>query len=485
MFRFDGWLVDPEASTLNKEQHVRVEPRAMAVLVLMLQNSGRVLSVSQILDSVWGDADVGDNALHRIIAQLRKALGDNSRSPRYISSVPRRGYRFLAEVETVALPSRGSGVVDIEVSIEIGVDSIRAAELERLFVRYFGWRSAAFRVLEPFQRRTAGGYRLNVGVTEGNSDIVWSWSVVEAGTGERITADVTRSPGSTDSGHASAIAESIAEACAGEILRVSLLRLRSKASKRSWSYWDRLLFADRYRSMENEQIEVRREAILEAIALEPGLPYAFAAYAEFLSWEIANGLSDDVRSTVATVIELCDTALEIDPNEIYSLLRCGSALSRIRQYDRGLELTSRGAELFPSMIALEYHALALSFGGRPEQAKEVYERILQMIPAGRSFHYGRVVVPYYQLAQYDEAETYVVLAVKHYPKDYFVWLLLANQQALSGELGVARSSLTHAIKLFPALDLSAAIQGFRSLYGRYPEHGDNFVAGLERLMSDR
>jgi TolB-like protein len=74
----------------------------MDVLVVLAETSPDVVSSDQLLDLVWPGVVVGDNVVHRAVTQLRKALGDQARAPRYIEHIPRRGYRLLVEVTPLA-----------------------------------------------------------------------------------------------------------------------------------------------------------------------------------------------------------------------------------------------------------------------------------------------------------------------------------------------------------------------------------------------
>lgn len=78
----------------------RITPRAFEVLRYLVENSGRVVSKQEIFDNVWGDSFVTDNALTRMVREVRQALGDNAESPSYIETVPKRGYKFLMPVKT-------------------------------------------------------------------------------------------------------------------------------------------------------------------------------------------------------------------------------------------------------------------------------------------------------------------------------------------------------------------------------------------------
>ena len=94
-FRIGDRLVTP---ALNEIGGVRVESKAMGVLMALAEAAPNVASCATLLKSVWPDVVVIDNVVYQAVAQLRKALGDDSRAPRYIETVPRRGYRVIAQV---------------------------------------------------------------------------------------------------------------------------------------------------------------------------------------------------------------------------------------------------------------------------------------------------------------------------------------------------------------------------------------------------
>jgi transcriptional activator of cad operon len=102
-FRVGAWRVDREACALHgPDGEQRVEPKVMDLLCLLAEHPGRVLSRERIMDALWPGLVVGDDALARTLSKLRQALGDDAKSPRYIETIAKRGYRLLAEVEGIA-----------------------------------------------------------------------------------------------------------------------------------------------------------------------------------------------------------------------------------------------------------------------------------------------------------------------------------------------------------------------------------------------
>jgi TolB-like protein/DNA-binding winged helix-turn-helix (wHTH) protein/Flp pilus assembly protein TadD len=83
---------------------IKLEPRTMRVLLHLAERPGEVVSVQELLDHVWADVVVTPDSVYTAIAALRRALADDSREPRYIANVPRRGYRLVAPVTQTTRP---------------------------------------------------------------------------------------------------------------------------------------------------------------------------------------------------------------------------------------------------------------------------------------------------------------------------------------------------------------------------------------------
>ena len=112
LYRFDDVIVQPEAFRVEKCGRVlTLEPKSIRVLLYLIEHRSRAVSKDELLHEFWGDVAVTDNALTRVVAQLRRELGDDAKVARYIETIPTLGYRFVAEV-TVAGKELGDGGLD-------------------------------------------------------------------------------------------------------------------------------------------------------------------------------------------------------------------------------------------------------------------------------------------------------------------------------------------------------------------------------------
>ena len=92
--------VEPGGRELRRGgARVALEPKALDVLLVLLRDAGRVVDKRRLLAEVWADVHVSDSSLARAVTQIRRALGDDITSPRYIETVPTRGYRFIGTLE--------------------------------------------------------------------------------------------------------------------------------------------------------------------------------------------------------------------------------------------------------------------------------------------------------------------------------------------------------------------------------------------------
>ncbi len=97
--RVGDWHVDLTAGTLSAgDEVVRLEPKIRDVLACLIEAEGAVVSKDALLERAWPDTVVEEAALSRCISELRRALGDDAKQPRYIETLPKRGYRLTAEV---------------------------------------------------------------------------------------------------------------------------------------------------------------------------------------------------------------------------------------------------------------------------------------------------------------------------------------------------------------------------------------------------
>jgi adenylate cyclase len=103
-YRFGPFFVDGIAYRVWRgPDALDLTPQLLDLLVYLLERAGTIVTKDALLDALWPDANVTENAVAQAVSELRRAIGDDVRAPRYIKTIARRGYRFIGAVERVDL----------------------------------------------------------------------------------------------------------------------------------------------------------------------------------------------------------------------------------------------------------------------------------------------------------------------------------------------------------------------------------------------
>jgi DNA-binding winged helix-turn-helix (wHTH) protein len=101
VLRFDDFSIDAQRHLLMRSgQEVALSPHLVDILSYLASRPGEIVTKDALLDQFWADVHVTENTVTRAIADIRKALGDNASTPRYIQTAARRGYRFVGAPAT-------------------------------------------------------------------------------------------------------------------------------------------------------------------------------------------------------------------------------------------------------------------------------------------------------------------------------------------------------------------------------------------------
>jgi DNA-binding winged helix-turn-helix (wHTH) protein len=102
VYEFDGYRLEiGEQRLLRNGAPVPLPPKEFETLRLLVERHGQLVSKQTLLDRVWAGTFVGDDTIAQRISLIRKALGGDPAGSKYIETVPKRGYRFVAAVRVV------------------------------------------------------------------------------------------------------------------------------------------------------------------------------------------------------------------------------------------------------------------------------------------------------------------------------------------------------------------------------------------------
>src|SRR5262245_40942922 len=119
--RFGRYVFDPSTGRLwSGQREIRLTPKAASVLAALVTSDGQLVTREELFASLWEGPAVSDDALTSCVQELRRALTDDAKHPRFIETRHRRGYRFVAAVE----PADGNGATGDDTSTSPEIASI-------------------------------------------------------------------------------------------------------------------------------------------------------------------------------------------------------------------------------------------------------------------------------------------------------------------------------------------------------------------------
>lgn len=196
-YQFDTIEVQPAAFVVTRDgRPVELEPKALRVLLYLIEHRDRVVSKEELMEAVWQDTAVTDNALTRIVAQIRRELGDDARQPRFIQTLPTLGYRFVAADTLV----QAGGTPPCSPRSRVRRFWLpSAAVLLAIVLAIYGWLASRRGIpgwsseIRAVQLTTSSG--LDVGASMGPSGNVFVYSSNRSGRFEIYKRDVSSAVG--------------------------------------------------------------------------------------------------------------------------------------------------------------------------------------------------------------------------------------------------------------------------------------------------
>jgi DNA-binding winged helix-turn-helix (wHTH) protein len=102
VYRFEEFELAPAELRLTRNgQEVALQPKVFEALFLLVQRSGRLVTKQELMDALWPDTNVNEEALTQAIRKLRRAIGDHPDEPHFVQTVLKGGYRFLPPVAVI------------------------------------------------------------------------------------------------------------------------------------------------------------------------------------------------------------------------------------------------------------------------------------------------------------------------------------------------------------------------------------------------
>src|SRR5580658_8470509 len=434
--RFGTFEVDLESRELRKHGlYVRLEEKPFQILELLLEQPGRVVTRRTLRQKLWPDTHVGyDQNLNTAVNKLRDLLGDSAQSSRFIETLPRLGYRFIAPVMFPARsPSFGEKKMLAVLPFEnLGGDPEQdyfAEGLTEEMISHLGQLDP--RRLGVIARTSAIQYKnTRKSITEIASELKVSYvlegSVRCERNGARITAQLIEALDQTHLWSASYNRDlrdilSVQTEVARQVGRALSLELLPEAAAKSPTFdptaHESYLRGRFYFGQTTEEGLKKAITCFEtALSIEPNCARSYSGIADccgLLSW--FGALAPKVAGQKAAAA--AKRAIEIDA----SLSECHASLALVRfwyewNWEEAEQEFLRAIELNPSYIsAYQWYAAFLNTQGRFEEAQTAQRSARELDPFSLIPHMN-VAAPFFFSRQYDRAVKHLVAVLEQEPR---------------------------------------------------------------------
>jgi len=494
---FESFRFEPATGRLWREdQEVRLTLKAAGVLGVLIARAGEPVSKEALLAEVWKHTVVSDDSLISCVQELRKALGDEPKNPRYIETRHRRGYQFIAPVAASTPGTTGrpnvavlpfedtSGDLDKSYLADaITQEIITALSKHRTLLVIARGPSSAFKG----HRGDAGSVGENLGadfVVQGSVSVQERRvriraQLIEVRTGECIWADQYNRELNDILQLQDEITATIASRIEPEVGSAERSRAarKSESALRAWDLYH-LGMSHFYKSSAADNQEAQKY-FRRAIELDPVLAQAHAwlSYAEVLEMIYFDADPDEKRLDRA--VATARKAIELDDRDAMTHFTCGRALLARKEYRRAIAELEVAVELNPNMAA-GYCGLAdsLSYEGRFAEAMPYFEKAIQLSPHDpqRWAYYSYRSLAHLLAGELELAVEWAERAIR--VPNFLYWPLAHRVSALGSLQRSAElpSAVAELLQRKPGFSCSFARE--RLFYIKNPEHLERYLSGL-------
>ncbi len=395
--RVGEWLIEPDLNRMTRaDRQVTLEPKAIEVLLCLVKGAGEVLSKKEIIKTVWADTYVSDGVLTYCISELRKAFGDDAKNPQVIQTIPRRGYRLMAQStevrsETGSRPSvavLAFSDMSAEKDQEYFCDGI-AEEILNNLAHVKGLNVAARTSSFAFKGKSEDiriiGRKLGV-------DAVLEGSVRKSGTRLRIASQLIKV---ADGYHLwsecydrklkdifviqKEIAHSIVQSLELELSDTEKLLLKKIPTKNIDAYDFYIRGRQFFYQSKRRGIEYAVEMFSRATDKDPGYALAYAGLADCYSCLYM--YFDNAKSNLELARKMSRMAVDLDPELAEAHTARGFALAMSRSYKEAENEFKTAIQMNPRLFeAYYFYARSCFATGRSEDAARLFEQAESVKP---------------------------------------------------------------------------------------------------------
>jgi TolB-like protein len=487
LYKFGTYTLDTDRCELRlASDRVELEPQVFSILSYLVQERSRIVTRGDLLAAIWNGRFVSDSTINSRIAAARKVIGDRGKSQRMIRSFPRRGYRFVADVQTEAPPNDQSGVISLpRLSLRSSIVVFPFANLTREeqqdhfaegLVDDITTALTQFRHLIVVPRSITASYRGGTAdvtqiTKELNVRYALEGTLRKEGTRVRINAQLVdsrtganlwarRLEGDLTEGFK--LQDRLTEGIVGEVvakLEQAEIDLYRRASSSALDAYSRVM---RGTSSLYEWTPAAVDAALEhfrlALAIEPEFAPAYAMASYCYVQRRSFGLIVDLSGEIAEGVALAWRAAELGKNDAYALSRAAHAISVLEQdIGSGMSLIEQAIALNPNLPAAWYvRGWIRVFHGNAAGALSDLDHARRLSPYDRLVFKinGAMAYAHFLARQYDDASRFALSAIRERPNYMTGLRVAAASDAAAGRRSAARQLVTRMTELDPQLRIS-------------------------------
>ena len=392
IYRFAGYALDSASFELTHgTEPIAVEPRVFSLLQYLIENRERVVTKDQIIDAVWDGRIVSDAALGSRINAVRHAVGDDGKAQAVIRTFPRRGFRFIADVDEGAAESQAVPVPAPPAADEVrsGRPSIAVLPFDNQSgdpeQEYFSdgitediiaalSRLPQFFAIERNSTFAYKGQAVDVRAVAAELGVAWvvEGSVRRAGNRVRVSAQLidadNRSPVWAEKydrelddifAIQDEITQNIVGAIEPQLLDVEWGRAKAKPVEDLgvWELYHRglALIWDRAGFGRPDQLATAKELFGKVIALDPGFGPAYAGLTVCYYASLMLGHAEDREREGAEALAARRRAISLAGDDYFSHMSLGLVHIVRREHEAAIEHLRTAIELNPSAARAYYN----------------------------------------------------------------------------------------------------------------------------------
>jgi DNA-binding winged helix-turn-helix (wHTH) protein/TolB-like protein/tetratricopeptide (TPR) repeat protein len=495
--RIGEWRADRTLNELRRGvEAVRIEPKAMELLMALAAHAGEVVSRETLLAEVWPGVVVGDEALTQGIIKLRRALGDDARAAAYIETVSKRGYRLIApvgEAQTspvrrrylaVAVAALVVAVVSVlswqrtepsavepaaGISVTVlpfeavgegdhaylarGMSEDLATDLSRL---------AGVQVIAAAHRPEARArYVVSGSVQRLPATLRMNVRLVDSQTGEQLWSERFDRPFADLFAVQNEMLTRVAAVLPGKLSEVARERIARRYT-RSLEAYDLFLRAQaRFLARQAEENEAARALYRKALDLDPKFARAYAGLAMTYAIEPRLRGQPDATPALQRARELAETARGIDASipEVHWAL--GFVHVQARRHDEAIRSLETAIELNPSFAdAYAFMGGVHTYRGQPAKSIPLLRTALRLNADGGYLYYLLLGRAYLFEKDFEQALINLREAERRNPADLETRLYLAAAMTASGQRSSAEWEREQIRALAPGFSLQSWLESY-------------------------